>query len=264
MKNIVKKGIVAILTVVFLTSALPTQNVKASEYNIPSSAKQYNGHYYKVYYKEDGILWKNAEAECEARGGHLLTITSAKEAVFAQKLMTDKLRGYWVGAYSSGNTWKWITGEKASYKPYSGWPQAVSSSGTFPYCYYYKPAGELHNAYSGSKVAFYVCEWDTSTTNILPKQVIITSLKMASSKSANLSWKKVDDAKGYSVYMKKGKNGTYKKVANIKSSKITTYTAKNLSMGQTYYFCVRAYKTILGEKSYGELSKEKKITLIND
>jgi YHS domain-containing protein len=98
----------------------------------------------------------------------------------------------------------------------------------------------------------------------LPKQVTVTGLKKASSKSANLSWKKIDDAKGYSVYMKKGKNGTYKKVADIKSKSITTYTAKKLSVGQTYYFCVRAYKTIFGEKSYGELSKEKKITLIND
>ncbi len=166
MKNLVKKGIIAILTVVFLTSILPAQNVRASEYNIPGSAKQNNGHYYKVYYKEKGILWKNAEAECEARGGHLITITSAKEAVFAKKLMTDNLRGYWVGAYSSGNKWKWVTGEKASYKPYTGWPQAVSYSETFPYCYYLKSQEGLHSAYSGSKVAFYVCEWDTSSDKI--------------------------------------------------------------------------------------------------
>ena len=107
----------------------------------------------------------------------------------------------------------------------------------------------------------FICEWDTSTATVLPDTVKLSSVKKASSTSAILTWKKVSDAKGYVVYMKTGKNGKYKKIADIKDRSTTSYYKTKLQRKKTYYFRVRAYKSIYGERSYGELSTEKKITM---
>ena len=57
--------------------------------------------------------------------------------------------------------------------------------------------------------------------------------------------------------MKTGKNGTYKKVKDIKSGKTTKYTKKSLKAGKTYYFKIRAYKTVSGKNVYSSYSKVK-------
>ncbi len=61
--------------------------------------------------------------------------------------------------------------------------------------------------------------------------------------------------------MKKGKKGTMKKIATIKGKNSTAYVKDKLVKGNTYYFQIRAYKTIYGEKSYGDLSVIKSIKL---
>ncbi len=60
--------------------------------------------------------------------------------------------------------------------------------------------------------------------------------------------------------MKTGKNGSYKKIGESSKNYNSLYKDK-LKKGQTYYFRVRAYKNIFGERSYGELSAEKKIKI---
>jgi hypothetical protein len=64
--------------------------VQASEYSIPSSAKEYGGHYYKLYSSKSGISWSRAEEKCEALGGHLVVITSVQEEAFVEKLQIQK------------------------------------------------------------------------------------------------------------------------------------------------------------------------------
>jgi len=76
-----------------------------------------------------------------------------------------------------------------------------------------------------------------------------------------LTWKEIRNAEGYSIYMKTGADGTYKKVADLDVGDVTTYNKTKLKSGNTYYFMVRAYKTIMNERSYGELSVTKKIFL---
>jgi hypothetical protein len=54
--------------------------------------------------------------------------------------------------------------------------------------------------------------------------------------------------------MKTSKNGSWKKVATLKGSDSTSYTKKGLSKNKTYYFRVRAYKTIYDKNYYGAYS----------
>lgn len=252
-----KKAILLILTSIFTVAAIPTIEAGASTISIPSSARQYRGHYYKVY--KETVTWDKAQQRCEAKGGHLVTMTSAGEATFVESL-TGKYKNYWIGVQKINGKWKWVTGEKFSYHLF------VESGSE------YEPCAYLTNGYwevnssdwiigGGAEVSYYICEWDTSTATVLPDQVKLSSVKKATSNSIILSWKKVSGVKGYAIYMKKGKNGKYKKIKDIKSGNITTYYKAKLKRKNTYYFRVRAYKNIYGERSYGELSAEKKIKL---
>lgn len=76
----------------------------------------------------------------------------------------------------------------------------------------------------------------------------------AGKKQAALSWNKVTGASGYVVYYSTSKNGTYKKLATVKG---TSYTAKKLATGKTYYFKVAAYKTVGKANIYGAYSTVK-------
>ncbi len=72
--------------------------------------------------------------------------------------------------------------------------------------------------------------------------------------TAKITWKKQGYVTGYRVYMKTSKNGKWKRVAEIKGSSNTSYTKKSLKKGKTYYFRVRAYKTVEGKNYYGAYS----------
>ncbi|MBR0283054.1 MAG: InlB B-repeat-containing protein, partial [Oscillibacter sp.] len=84
--------------------------------NIPSDAVQYNGHSYKAY--DQSMTWREAKAFCEARGGHLATVTTASEHTFVTDLAkSGTMLGYWLGATDeeTEGQWKWVTGETWSY-----------------------------------------------------------------------------------------------------------------------------------------------------
>lgn len=63
-------------------------------------------------------------------------------------------------------------------------------------------------------------------------------------------------ATGYKVYMATSKYGTYKLVGTTTSS---SYTKSNLTKGKTYYFKVRAYRSVSGKMIYGNYSTVKYI-----
>ena len=68
----------------------------------------------------------------------------------------------------------------------------------------------------------------------------------AGSKKATLSWSKVTGATGYEIFMKNDA-GKYVKIGTTSK---TTYTKKSLKSGRTYYFRVRACKTLNGINIY--------------
>lgn len=90
-----------------------TQEVKNKGVVIAETT--YNAHTYKVI--DDKLTWEEAEAACEAMGGHLVTITSAEEQAVVESLMdaSNKLVGYYIGGRMGNNTLRWITGESVSY-----------------------------------------------------------------------------------------------------------------------------------------------------
>ena len=64
------------------------------------------------------MTWHEAKAFCERLGGHLATITSAREQQFVQNLIKDGSKNqYWLGATDEvrEGDWRWVTGEGWGY-----------------------------------------------------------------------------------------------------------------------------------------------------
>lgn len=80
-----------------------------------------------------------------------------------------------------------------------------------------------------------------------------TSVKAASAdyNKLHVSWAKVSGATGYEVYRSTSKSGTYSKVATVST---TSYNNSSLITGKTYYYKVKAFKTVSGKKVYGSYS----------
>lgn len=85
------------------------------------------------------------------------------------------------------------------------------------------------------------------------------SLTSKKTRTATLTWKKNSKATGYEIYMSTKKSSGYKKIATVKGYKKITYTKKSLKKKKTYYFKLRAYKTVGKTKYRSAYSKVKKI-----
>lgn len=78
----------------------------------------------------------------------------------------------------------------------------------------------------------------------VPKPV---SAEYAGTSLIKFTWKPVKIAEGYYVY-RKTNNGSWKKQADISGADIVSYEDKNVVLGTSYRYTVRAYKTIDGAR----------------
>lgn len=66
------------------------------------------------------MTWQQAEAYCEAHGGHLPTISNATEY---QKVLAAVQEGdviaCWIGCYRYNDTWRWVDGQPFSYSAWA-------------------------------------------------------------------------------------------------------------------------------------------------
>ena len=113
---------------------------------------------------------------------------------------------------------------------------------------------KAYNKVDGKKVYLKESEKLKATTTPLTPNVTV---KSSSRKTARLTWKNCSTrATGYKVYMATSKNGTYKLVKTTTAKSFTKYY---LTSGKTYYFKVRAYRTVDGKNIYGDYSTIKSI-----
>ncbi len=80
-----------------------------------------------------------------------------------------------------------------------------------------------------------------------------TAKVSSGSKKATISWSKVNAISGYELHMSTSSNGKYSLIKTVSSS-TTKYTKSNLIKGKTYYFKIRAYKSVNGKKVYSSYS----------
>lgn len=101
----------------------------------------------------------------------------------------------------------------------------------------------------------------TVSAKPVPEKVTLSSVKNSKSKTVTVKWKKVSGASGYEIYSATSKNGKYKKVATVKKGRTTSYKNTKLKKGTTYYYKVRAYRTVNGKKVYGNYSGLKSVKI---
>lgn len=90
---------------------------------------------------------------------------------------------------------------------------------------------------------------------VKPGKTTFSSISLTPAGKAKLKWKKVEGVTGYVVYRATAENGTYKKVKTIKNGNRVTVSLAASSGSRPFYYKIRAYKTIAGEKVWGAYSK---------
>ena len=91
------------------------------------------------------------------------------------------------------------------------------------------------------------------------QQTTIKKVKAKAQKNkAKITWKKAGKGYRYEIYSSRRLSKGYKKVADIKKAK---KVIKKLVSNKTYYFKVRGYKLINGEKVYTQFSEVVKATV---
>ena len=100
----------------------------------------------------------------------------------------------------------------------------------------------------------------SKTVSATPTLSTPTSFKVkAGRKSATVSWKKVSGANGYVVYRSTKSKSGFKAVKTITKGSTVKYTNKSLKKGKTYYYKVRAYRTVNKKKVYSSYTKVLKV-----
>ena len=87
----------------------------------PKAVDTYNGRIYELY--EYPVSWYEAQTICEAKGGHLVTITSHEEQlVVANMAYNAPSNFYFIGCTDENEegTWTWVTGEPFDYTCWGG------------------------------------------------------------------------------------------------------------------------------------------------
>jgi len=128
----------------------------------------------------------------------------------------------------------------------------TNSSLTTGRTYYYKI--RAYRWVNGAKVYSGYSEVKSKAAKL--SAAAFTSVKKTAGHAITLKWKKVSGASGYVIYRATSKNGTYKKIKTITKGSTISYKNGSLKKG-TYYYKIRAYRTVSQKKVYGSYSTVK-------
>lgn len=84
----------------------------------------------------------------------------------------------------------------------------------------------------------------------------ISSLSVSSYSKITVKWDKQKSVTGYRIYRKTGKSGSYRLIKKIKGANHTTYADSSISPNGSYYYKIRAYKTVKKKDHYSSYSNE--------
>ena len=98
----------------------------------------------------------------------------------------------------------------------------------------------------------------TKTFDIVPKPVKITSIKSPIIRTLKITWQKDSSIDGYEIYSSKSKIDTYSLAKTISKNSKDNHTFLAHKKG-TFYYTMRSYKIVNGNKIYSDFSEVKEI-----
>ena len=127
-----------------------------------SSDNPTDRHKYEIF--RETLTWEEAKAACEAKGGHLATITSQEEQKMIESLNTQNSKLWIGGCKNSAGQWCWVTGEPWKYQNWGdGEPNNSSNVVADESCVAVWPVkwNDLANSNTYEQSG-YICEWEAS------------------------------------------------------------------------------------------------------
>ncbi len=104
--------------------------------------------------------WQEAKVACEARQGHLVTITDQEENEFVFSLVLQLgWETIWLGLTDEVNEgrWLWVTGEEDFFR---NWDFGEPNDAFPGEDYAYMQGGGLWNDIYPNEIFYYICEWE--------------------------------------------------------------------------------------------------------
>ena len=154
----------------------------------------------------------------------LTSVGNSKSGVVLKWKKVSKAKGYYIYRKKEGGSYKKI--------------KKITSGKTVKYTDKTAAAGKKYvytvKAYNGSKTSS--CDKKGLTIRRLTNPSMVSA--SATKSGIKVKWKKVKSAVTYDIYRKE-KGGKYKKIATVKSDKLT-FTDKTAGKGTTYYYTARA------------------------
>lgn len=152
--------------------AMPAELGWCLTVNAENEETEWNGHRYRII--EEEMNPSEAEAYCEALGGHLVTITSQEEQDRVAELVSRvDYENFWIGASDEGSEgeWYWMNGEPWGYTAWypggsagSEEPNNGLGDGENYAMMNWERAYQWIDSYGGydnyAQTAYFVCEWD--------------------------------------------------------------------------------------------------------
>ncbi|MHA1946795.1 MAG: LamG-like jellyroll fold domain-containing protein [Candidatus Hodarchaeales archaeon] len=138
-------------------------SVKINQIIKGSSEIIYNEHEYKLFSLSK--TWNKAKADCEAQGGHLVTISSKEENAFVSNLAGSE--NIWIGLTDEihEGSWQWANGESLIYTKWDSEEPNDSGAGE-DYAMMYGNGlwNDAGPPGSSDEIYAYVCEWEEGDT----------------------------------------------------------------------------------------------------
>ena len=150
-----------------VTEALPEdKDNNLDNFSIPSDAFEYNGHSYYIY-SDVANTWKEAQAYCKARGGHLAVINDETEnnELFNYMKSKDYDSAYFgLSDAAKEGTWTWVNGDSSTYRNWaSGEPNNEGGNENYGMFYWKFTDGTWNDGNVQKDNAPFICEWDTNS-----------------------------------------------------------------------------------------------------
>ena len=213
--------------------------------------------WYKIKYNNGYGYVSNKYLKIDSSNQQSPTLSKPTVKVSSNSYNSNKLRWNKVTG-SSGYEVLRATSKTGTYKSV----KTITSGSTVSYTdkslatgttYYYKV--RAYRTVDKKKV------YSSYSSVVSAKPVLKTpSVKLTSgSKKATIKWEKISGASGYEVYRATSKSGKYSKIKTITKNSTVSYVNSSLTKNKTYYYKVRAYRTVNGKKIYSSYSVAKSV-----